>query len=332
MKINRREAVLGMSSSLLVGGCATTSLNPDGYSNEVFAHGVASGDPGTTSVVLWTRVSGSQGNVPVLWAVADNPDFRRPVATGSLTTNADRDYTAKAVATGLEPGKRYYYRFRASGTESPTGRTRTLPIGRVDKLVIAAVSCSNYPFGYFNAYEAVADDPEVDVVVHLGDYIYEYSEDGYGGEAGKRLGRIHDPRHEMVSLEDYRRRHAQYKTDRGSLAMHAMHPLIHTWDDHESTNNPWKDGAQNHQPEEGDWEARRARSLQAYYEWMPSREPSDRRPEERWDHFKFGDLASLYTLESRHTARSEQINLADYREQMTSPEAAQEIYDRSHRT
>lgn len=330
MKINRREAVLGMSSTLLMSsGCRTTSVATQTFSNQVFAHGVASGDPGPDSVVLWTRISGGDGNVPVLWSVAENPDFDQPVATGSITTNASRDYTVKAVAEGLEPGKRYYYRFRAGGADSPVGRTLTLPEGSVDELVIAVVSCSNYPFGYFNAYEAVADDPDVDIVVHLGDYIYEYDEDGYGGEAGKRLGRVHDPRHEMLSLDDYRRRHAQYKTDRGSLAMHAMHPLIHTWDDHESTNNPWEGGAQNHQEDEGDWEARRARSLQAYYEWMPSRDPEPgRRPEERWDHFKFGDLASLYTLESRHTARSEQISLADYRDELTDSQSAQAVYDR----
>lgn len=330
MRINRREAVLGVSSTLWLGsGCSTSPVATQALSNEVFAHGVASGDPDQTSVVIWTRISGADENVPVLWSVADSPDFDRPVATGQVTTSADRDFTVKAVAAGLEPGRRYYYRFRAAGSFSPIGRTQTLPAGAVDELVIAVASCSNYPFGYFNAYEAIADDPDIDVVVHLGDYIYEYDENGYGGEEGQRLGRVHEPRHEILSLDDYRRRHAQYKTDPGSLAMHAMHPLIHTWDDHESTNNPWKDGAQNHQPGEGDWIARRERSLKAYYEWMPSRDPAPGQPpEQRWAHFKFGDLASLYTLESRHTARSEQIDLAGYRDQFTDAAAAREIYDR----
>jgi len=158
---------------------------------------------------------------------------------------------------------------------------------------------------------------------------YYNDENGYGGDEGRRLGRVHDPRHEIVSLDDYRRRHAQYKSDPGSLAMHALHPLIHTWDDHESTNNPWRDGAQNHQPDEGDWEARRERSLKAYYEWMPSRDPAPGQPpEKRWDHFRFGDLASLYTLESRHTARSEQVDLARYRDEMTDPATTQAVYDR----
>lgn len=330
MKVNRRQAVLGLSSTALLPiGCSTVRIDQQPFANEVFAHGVASGDPDQTSVVLWTRVSGARAPVSVNWQVSARPDMADPVAAGRFETGEHRDYTVKVVPEGLAPGRTWYYRFESGGVQSPTGRTRTLPEGTLDELVIAVASCSNYPFGYFNGYEAIAEDPEVDIVVHLGDYLYEYDEDGYGGDDGRRLGRIHNPRHEIVSLDDYRTRHAQYKAEPGSLAMHAMHPLIHTWDDHESTNNPWKDGAQNHQPDEGDWRARRARSLRAYYEWMPSRDPAPgRAPEERWGHFKFGNLLSLYTLESRHTARSEQVDLAAYRDQFTSPEVARAIFDR----
>jgi alkaline phosphatase D len=310
-KISRREVLLGVSSALILpAACTTTS--PKFTSTPVFAHGVASGDPDHSSIVLWTRVSSFTEAVDVEWYVATDSRFKHVVATGRFQTNANRDYTVKVVADNLQAGKVYYYRFGVSGDMSPWGRTRTLPTGHVDKLVIAVASCSNFPFGYFNAYEAIANDPDVDIVAHLGDYIYEYGEDGYGGTTGERLDRTHSPRHEIVSLADYRMRHAQYKTDPGSLAMHAQHPMIAIWDDHESANNPWMEGAENHQPEEGDWGTRRAVSLQAYYEWMPVRDPAPGgAPEKHWRHFKFGDLASLITLESRHTGRSKQIEYGD---------------------
>ncbi|MCH8265702.1 MAG: alkaline phosphatase D family protein, partial [Proteobacteria bacterium] len=172
----------------------------------------------------------------------------------------------------------------------------------------------------------IANHPGIDRVVHLGDYIYEAGENGFGGEAGKRIGRIHEPRHEIVSLDDYRRRHAQYKTDQGSLAMHARHPLIVIWDDHETANNPWMGGASNHQPEEGSWAARRAASLQAFYEWLPIRDPGPGGSRKKyWRHYKFGDLVSLITLESRHTGRSKQISYDEHLGQIDTPAQAQEF-------
>ncbi len=329
MKLNRRQALFGVTSALLLpAGCAVSRAPAGVLTNEVFAHGVASGDPDATSVVLWTRVSGRDAATDVDWAVAADRDMTAVVASGRATTDASRDFTVKVLASRLQPGRTYYYSFAAAGMRSPTGRTRTLPDGSPDKVTIAVASCSNFPFGYFNAYEAIADDPAVDVVVHLGDYIYEYDEDGYGGSVGKRLGRVHEPRHETVTLADYRTRHAQYKAEPGSLALHAAHPLIPTWDDHETTNNPWTGGAENHQAGEGDWAARRAASLRAYYEWMPVREPaggSDRA--RRWQHYRFGDLASLVTLETRHTARSKQIEIGDYEDRLTGPAEARAFYD-----
>jgi alkaline phosphatase D len=311
-RISRRQALIGVSSTLILPGCSTTKPRGDELANAVFAHGVASGDPDETSVVIWSRVDDVDSAVPVDWQVATDASFRTVVARGRVTTSAKRDHTVKVVASGLRPGRQYFYRFLANGVYSPTGRTRTLPAGHVDELVFAVASCSNYPFGYFNAYEVIANDDDIDFVVHLGDYIYEYDENGYGGEAGRRTGRIHEPRQEIVSLDDYRTRHAQYKSDEGSLAMHASHPLIAIWDDHESANNPWMGGAQNHQPDEGDWFARRAASLKAWYEWMPVRDPAPgMRPEQYWRHYRFGDLASLITLESRHTGRSKQIDWGD---------------------
>jgi alkaline phosphatase D len=311
-KITRRQALLGVSSTLLLQAACSTSRMPRERANEVFAHGVASGDPDQSSVVIWTRVSGFDESVDVGWTVAADADFENVVAQGSVMTGSSRDHTVKVVVTGLQPGQAFFYRFAAGATLSPTGRSKTLPAGHVDKLVIAVASCSNFPFGYFNAYDSIADDAEVDIVAHLGDYIYEYDENDYGGDTGRRLGRVHEPRHEIVSLSDYRQRHAQYKSDAGSRAMHASHPLIVIWDDHESANNPWMHGAENHQPGEGDWSARRSASLKAFFEWMPVRDPTDSTaPEKYWRHYKFGDLASLITLESRHTGRSEQIEYGD---------------------
>lgn len=327
MTLNRRQAMFGMTSALLLpAAVADTGRQP--FANAVFAHGVASGDPAADSVVLWTRVSGRAGEVAVDWSVAADPAMKHTIASGTTTTSDVRDYTVKVVPRGLPAGQVLYYRFEVDGAASPVGRTRTLPTGRLDRLVIAVASCSNYPFGRFNGYQAIADDPDVDVVVHLGDYIYEYGEDGYGADDGRRLGRVHEPRHEIVTLADYRRRHAQYKADPGSLAMHAMHPLIPTWDDHESTNNPWSGGAQNHQPDEGPWPDRRTVSLRAYYEWMPVREPgTGAPPEQRRGRFRFGDLASLYMVETRHMARARQIDLADHEAALGTPEDAARFYD-----
>jgi alkaline phosphatase D len=306
-----RRTTLG---SLAAGTAALALPHAGMAANEgPFRHGVASGDPDAESVVLWTRVTTS-GEVTLAGELAQDPDFTRIIAHAEITTGPDRDHTAKWLARGLAPGQTYYYRFRLDSETSPIGRARTLPQGRLDRLGIALASCSNFVFGYFNAYEAIAHDPSVDFVLHTGDYIYEYGQDGWGDEAGRALGRRHDPAHEIVSLSDYRRRHAQYKTDAGAQAMHAAHSFMACWDDHESANNPWTGGAQNHQSErEGEWPARRAASIQAYFEWMPVREPEwleqpGRSRAQFWRSYSFGDLASLTTLETRHTARAEQID------------------------
>lgn len=309
-KINRRQAVLGVSSTLLVpAACSHTQFGSARYSSPTFAHGVASGDPDANSVVIWTRVSGSKDAVTVDWYVAADAGMLEVVAHGQLMTDAQRDYTVKQVVDGLAPGQTYFYQFVVNDTSSPLGQTKTLPVDHLERLVLAVASCSNYAFGYFNAYEVIANDSEIDFVVHLGDYIYEHrARGGYGAATGRRIGRMHDPGHEIVTLEDYRTRHAQYKADPQSVAMHARHPLIPTWDDHESANNPWTGGAENHQLNDGDWSERRAASKQAYYEWLPIREPVPGGSRlQFWRHYKFGDLASLITLESRHTGRSKQI-------------------------
>ncbi len=322
-KLTRREALIGVSSTLLLpAACSDNGDAPDA----AYLHGVASGDPDSTSVVIWTRVSNTDGQTAVGWRVAADENFQNNVVRGEYRTDASRDYTVNVVVDNLNPGQEYFYQFEVEGIRSPVGRTKTLPVGHVDRLVMAIATCSNYAFGYFNAYEVIANDPSIDLVLHLGDYIYEHGPDGYGGETGQRIGRNHEPPRETLTLADYRQRHAQYKTDLNSMAMHARHPLIVIWDDHESANNPWMGGASNHQDDEGDWETRRAESLQAFYEWLPIRDPHNGGTrEEYWRHYQFGDLASLITLESRHTARSKQIDIDDYLDDIKSGADAQEF-------
>ncbi|MCP3673771.1 MAG: alkaline phosphatase [Gammaproteobacteria bacterium] len=325
-KLTRREALKVVSKSVILPVSGTQLLAKPSKLSPQFMHGVASGDPDQSSVVIWTRVSTVDESIIVNWFVATDAAFTQGVKRGQFATDKSRDYTVKIVATDLEPGVTYFYKFEVKGAISPIGQTKTLPTGHVEQLGLAIATCSNYPFGYFNAYDAIAKDPTIDMVVHLGDYIYEYSTDGYGGETGKRLGRNHLPSHEILSLDDYRMRHAQYKTDKGSIAMHARHPLIVIWDDHETANNPWKEGALNHQANEGDWYARRAASLQAYYEWLPIRDPANSKDRSKyWRHYKFGDLASLITLESRHTGRNKQISYDEHLPTIKNKEQAKQF-------
>jgi len=329
-KFTRREALIGVSTTLLLPvACSQTGDAPDTAANLAFLHGVASGDPDSTSVVIWTRVSNADGNTDVDWRVATDENFSNVIKSGRYRTGAGSDYTVKVVVDGLTPGKEYFYQFDVYGIRSPTGRTKTLPTGHVEQLVLAVATCSRYSFGFFNAYEVIANDPTVDFVVHLGDYIYEYGPEGYGGPTGQRIGRNHEPPHETVTLADYRQRHAQYKTDAGSKAMHARHPLIVLWDDHETANDPWMGGATNHQAGEGDWLTRRDASLRAFYEWLPIRNPQvGANREEYWRHYKFGDLASLITLESRHTGRSKQIDINNYLDDIKTKTDSQVFIDK----
>lgn len=270
----------------------------------VFQHGVASGDPLSDRVILWTRVTpnGPRRAVPVQWTVARDAAFTQVVLRGTAKTNPDRDYTVKVDAIGLQPGSTYYYRFKAEGAESPIGRTRTLPVGAVDRLRMAVVSCSNHAYGYFNAHRHVAARADLDLVLHLGDYLYEYGTNQYG------TARPTEPATEITTLADYRMRHAQYKHDADLQALHRQHPMIAIWDDHEITNDAWTDGAQNHtEGAEGVWNERVNRALKAYFEWMPTRavDPTDLR--KNWRSFRFGNLADVVMLEERLAGRAQQL-------------------------
>lgn len=272
-----------------------------------FQHGVASGDPLASAVIIWTRVTmASAAPVNVNWEISPSADFATITNSGVFATDAGRDYTVKIDATGLQAGTTYYYRFTAAGFTSQTGRTRTLPTGSVDRLRFAVLSCASYPHGFFNAYRRVAERQDLDCVFHLGDYVYEYSNTGYGSDV-QAGGRIYDPPHEMVTLSDYRRRHAHYKKDLDLQLCHQQHPFINVWDDHEFTNDAWSGGAQNHNEGEGVWAARSNFALQAYDEWVPIRLPNAGDRTRIYRRFEFGDLVDLIMLDTRFVGRDEQL-------------------------
>ena len=315
--MDRRRFLQSSSVLAALSGCAVSETNvqptiakpPTGRAT--FLHGVASGDPLADRVILWTRVSPtdtSQSSVTVNWWVSPTPNASDAIASGTTQAQASRDFTVKVDAAGLSPNTSYYYGFSADGAESTPGRTKTLPLEDVRSVRLAVTSCANHPQGYFNAYRAIAKTDDLDAVLSLGDYLYEYANSEYGN--GEALNRIPEPNAEMVSLSDYRTRHAQYKTDPDLQAAHAAHPWIVVWDDHESTNNSWSGGAQNHNPEkgEGDWSVRRADAIRAYYEWMPIRDV----PTGLFRSFRFGNLADLVMLDTRLVGRDEQGTREDF--------------------
>ena len=308
MTLNRRDAL-----ALIGSGAAITlpALPLAAAATGVgFAHGVASGDPSADGAILWTRATpaAGTGDVALDWHVAETADGK-PVRSGRVKARAARDFTAKVEATGLQPGRDYHYWFTSGTDRSPTGRFRTLPKGKVADVVMAVVSCQLYGGGFFNAYESIAKLDRLDAVLHLGDYIYEYGTTGFGADVAKKIGRLVEPAHEILTLADYRARHAQVKRDADMQAAHARAAFICVWDDHEVANDDWIGGAENHDPKtEGDWKARKAASMQAYFEWMPIRDPKPGQPWEAINRsFDFGDLATVVMVETRLLARSKQV-------------------------
>lgn len=279
-----------------------------------FEHGVASGDPLARKVILWTRVSSERGGiVPVKWEMALDAAFRRVVRAGIALTDGRKDHTVKVDVSGLKPDTVYHYRFAVGHTVSPAGRTRTLPVGSVAKVKLAVFTCSNFPAGYFHAYREAAKLEGIQAAIHLGDYIYEYGRDGYASTDAAALGREVLPAGELLTLDDYRQRYAQYHTDADLQAVHAAMPFINVWDDHEIANDTWKDGAENHDPaSEGEFTVRRAAALQAFHEWLPIRTPDPRRPQQINRSFAFGNLLALHMLDTRVIARDRQMEYANY--------------------
>ncbi|MCG8393859.1 MAG: alkaline phosphatase D family protein [Pseudomonadales bacterium] len=274
-----------------------------------FEHGVASGDPLSDRVILWTRVTPEEeGEIPVTVTIAADAAMQLPVATFEATATADTDYCVKVDAAGLDSDHWYYYQFAVGDQRSPVGRTRTFPAAAefIDRARFAVVSCSNFPYGFFSVYRAVAYHGDLDFVLHLGDYLYEYG----AGEYGDFPERDPQPPHEMVTLADYRQRHAQYKTDEDLQAVHQQFPMIAVWDDHESTNDSYRDGAENHQPlSEGDWQERKAVAQRAYFEWLPIRPREPGNHNVIYRQFRFGDLIDLTMLDTRLEGRDEQLEV-----------------------
>ena len=291
-------------------GC---SSDDDDVVSGQFLQGIASGDPAADAVILWTRVTPDvEGDITVSWEVATDSGFSQLVTNGQTITNQNRDYTVKVDAVGLEAGQQYFYRFKAGETVSEMGQTRTLPEGSVASVKLAVMSCANFPAGYFNVYEMAAQQNDLDAVVHLGDYLYEYARGEYASEHAVELGREVLPAGELFLLDDYRTRYSQYRSDASLQKLHAKVPFITVWDDHEVANDTWKDGAENHNDGEGDFDLRKQAALQAYFEWLPIRPWSEGNHEEIYRSFNFGNLVDLHMLDTRVLARDKQLEYSQY--------------------
>jgi len=282
-----------------------TTINPDWAP---FYHGVASGDPMEDRVIIWTRVTPETMDgepVEVSWYVATDLEFENIVQNGTFTTGPARDYTVKVDVTGLASGTTYYYAFSAVGGNSLIGKTKTTPTAdEADHLKFGVVSCSNFQAGYFNAYKRLSERTDLDAILHLGDYIYEYGNGTYGDSA-LLANRPLEPSTEIVTLEEYRARYSTYRLDTALARAHQQHPFIAVWDDHESANDSYTGGAQNHtEGDEGEWATRVAVAKKAYFEWMPIRENAD---ESIYRSIRYGNLMDLIMLDTRLEGREEQI-------------------------
>ena len=307
-------------SSIVISSWGISSCAEDEDPNFTFEHGVASGDPTESSVILWTRVSRTNfrdihddeqlsgiADANVSWRVATDESFTNVVNSGSTTVGSETDFTLKVDAQNLQSNTKYFYQFTVGPNSSVVGKTKTLPSGTVDRVKLAVVSCSNYASGYFNVYKEIAQMGDLDAVIHLGDYIYEYADSGYGS-----LRKL-EPTHELINLADYRMRHALHKKDSNSQQMHASLPMIAVWDDHEVANDTWISGAENHDATtEGNFAARKASAIKAYFEWMPIRPVTPGVDGRIYRQFKFGDLVNLLMLDTRQAGRDQQLSYASF--------------------
>lgn len=275
-----------------------------------FYHGVASGDPLMDRVIIWTRITPVDfgSTLTGTYQVATDDQFNNIVANGNFSTDSTKDFTVKIDVTGLNPNTFYYYEFEHNGAHSLVGRTKTLPLGAVNNMRLAVVSCANLEDGYFNAYESIADRNDVDAVLMLGDYIYEYESQGFGPNAS--IDRTCDPSTEIIALNDYRLRYNSYRMDYALRKLHQNFPWICIWDDHETANNSYTNGAENHQANEGPWAQRMSAGKRAYFEWIPIR-PKAPGNQEIFRTFELGDLAKIIMLDTRLEGRELQIGTND---------------------
>lgn len=321
---NRREflaktaAVLAAGSSVVACGNGGRDDEPPPAVPEVpviaaqFRYGVASGDPLADRVMLWThaKIPDSNAPVPLTWQVAEDSGFTRIASSGQIEALEANGFTAKADAAGLGAGVTYHYRFRdAAGTTSSVGITRTLPATDIASVKLAVFSCALYPEGFFNVYADAAKSDAL-YALHLGDYLYEFGADPaqYGNQDAVALGRVVSPANDLVSLDDYRQRYAQYRSDLDLQALHAKMPWIAVWDDHEFADDAYTDGAANHLPSQGDWQARKQAAARAWHEWLPIRPPDPANLLKIYRRFDFGGLLSLHLLDGRIEGRDRQYN------------------------
>lgn len=325
--LNRETQMKAHLVAWLVAACFTASSLPseaqipfriqDLYEAELapFYHGVASGDPLTDGFIIWTRVTPpgrlrQAGNrrVPVTWKVATDTALTQVVASGNAFATGDRDFTVKIDVRGLAAGQTYYYGFESMGRQSLTGKAKTAPDVPVDQLKFAVVSCSNYEWGYFSGYEQISRRTDLDAVIHVGDYIYEYPDNHSYSSEEIRDERVLFPRNETVTLRHYRTRYANYHLDPNLRRCHQQHPFIAIWDDHEFANNAWKGGAANHTPfREGRWRTRKAAAIRAYLEWMPIREQGTSIART----LGYGPMMDLILVDTRVEGRDIQIEDVD---------------------
>lgn len=283
---------------------------PSDLSKKNFDYGVASFDPTESSIILWSRYAlGGE----ITWEISTDANFSTLERQGVLSPSSSNDYTVAVEVKNLKSNTKFYYRFYSRNTKdsSVVGETITLPSKTDNKtdVKLAVASCSNFPAGLFNVYDAMAKS-DADVILHLGDYIYEYAPGQYGTNAyTSALGRAHKPAKEIISLDEYRERYRQYRGDAKLQLAHQKKPFICVWDDHEIANDAYKSGAENHQANEGSFEARKSAALQAYSEYIPLKTGKDSKI---YRSFDFGNIFSLHMLDTRVIARDKQLNYADY--------------------
>lgn len=304
------QTTSGILGAIALRGFDSATAQSSGQS-AIFTHGIASGDPLSDRVILWTRVVPANSEtirLPVEWQVSKSENFEQIISSGTATSQPKNDFTVKVDAGGLSPETQYYYRFICDGIESPTGRTKTLPGKGIESIKLAVVSCSNYPQGYFHVYKEISAR-DYAAVLHLGDYIYEYPAGTYSNETmTETYGRQVKPKGEVIALEDYRTRYGLYRTDPDLLAAHAAHPFICVWDDHEIANDTWRTGAQNHNEGEGEFNARKKAALRAYHEWLPIRDNRTGNKNTIYRSFEIGDLATLIMLDTRIVGRDKPLD------------------------
>lgn len=279
--------------------------------NQKFPLGVASFDPTASKVILWSLIETHLSENTLEWQISTDASFETIIRYGRVTTSAEVNYTVSVEVQDLDENKKYFYRFIDIITRSVSvvGETHTFSEVSLNSLKLGVTSCSNYEIGYFNVYREIANS-EVDIVLHLGDYIYEQSANSFGQTTETAaLERTHCPENELLNLEDYRSRYRQYRTDEDLKLLHQKKPFICIWDDHEIANDSYKDGASAHQESEGSFEERKRFAIQAYSEFLPFT-TSDTAVGYR--SFKFGKLAKLILLDTRLAGRDKQLRINDF--------------------